>query len=204
MYQSQTVGELAAALAAAQAELKDAEKSSENPHFKSKYADLATVLQTVRPVLSAHGLAVLQLPGSYSKETGTVQLSTLLIHKSGEFVGDALYVPVSKPDAQGIGAAITYGRRYALAAICGIAQDDDDGETAVGRGEKTKAKAKPATAPSPGVSGPTMTEAELIAALQGADAKAIPGFAPHFAALDGEAQGRVLPHLKAARERLKI
>lgn len=200
MFQSPQTESLYQALSAAQGELTDAAKSSENPHFKSKYADLATVLQALRPILSKHGLALIQTAGSYSKTDGTVSVTTLLAHKSGQFVTDTLNVPVSKPDAQGVGAAITYARRYGAAAICGLAQDDDDGETAVGRGA-VKAKSKGKDTPVPP---PTMTEAQLVEEFHDATKESLPKLAPAFASLDAEAQARVLPHVKEARARLGI
>jgi hypothetical protein len=125
-------GALWGALADAQAELRDAEKSSVNPAFKSRYADLAEVLQTVRPVLSKHGLALAQFPGPFDVNDKTASLTTFLAHKSGEYAAFRATIPVAKPDAQGYGGGITYLRRYSAAAVCGISQDDDDGNTATG------------------------------------------------------------------------
>lgn len=190
---SPTLASLAVALSAAQGELTDAIKTSFNPGFKSKYADLAEVLQTVRPVLSKHGLSVVQAPGMYTKESGTVAVTTLLLHKSGEYVRDTLYVPVSKPDAQGLGSATTYGRRYGLAAIVGISQDDDDGNAAVG---KTRSRDT--------VELPPPTEA-LIKRLATVDGK--PGFdalATDFAKLPAAEQAKVLPAVAEARKRLGL
>jgi hypothetical protein len=129
---SEQINELATALAGAQAELENASKSSNNPHFKSKYADLAEVLNTVRPVLAKHGLSVAQFPG-YSHEHKVVAVETVLMHKSGQYLSGTVAAPVTKPDAQGVGSAITYCRRYSLAAVVGIAQEDDDGNEASGR-----------------------------------------------------------------------
>lgn len=130
MNKSEQINELATALAAAQSELENASKSSVNPHFKSRYADLAEVINTVRPVFSKHGLALTQCP---SFESGIVSVETILMHKSGQWMSSTISAPVSKLDAQGVGSATTYCRRYALAAIANIAQEDDDGESAVGR-----------------------------------------------------------------------
>lgn len=192
---SPTLASLAVALSAAQGELTDAIKTSFNPGFKSKYADLAEVLQTVRPVLSKHGLSIVQAPGMYTKESGTVAVTTLLLHKSGEYVRDTLYVPVSKPDAQGLGSATTYGRRYGLAAIVGISQDDDDGNAAVGR---VKAPQRDT------VELPPPAEA-LIKRLATVDGK--PGFdalATDFAKLPAAEQAKVLPAVAEARKRLGL
>lgn len=119
--------ELFAALAAAQGEIENASKNAANPHFRSRYADLAEVLNTARPVLSKHGLSLTQFP-SYD---GTLaHVTTVLAHSSGGYIsGTASCVP-AKADAQGIGSASTYCRRYGAAAIVGIAQEDDDGNAA--------------------------------------------------------------------------
>lgn len=129
MNKSENINELAAALAKAQLEVENASKTSANPHFKSRYADLAEILNTVRPVLAANGLSVVQLP-SYEHPNASVE--TVLMHSSGQFIGGKCSAPVSKPDAQGVGSAITYLRRYSLAAVCGIAQEDDDAASASG------------------------------------------------------------------------
>lgn len=119
--------ELFAALAAAQAEVENASKASVNPHFKSRYADLAEVLNTTRPVFSRHGLSLLQ---STSFDGSLVSVTTLIGHKSGGTVSSVASCVPAKCDAQGIGAATTYLRRYGLAAMCGVAQEDDDGNSA--------------------------------------------------------------------------
>ena len=113
---------IAEALAAAQAELTDPVKDSVNPHFKSRYADLATILKTVRPVLSRHGIAVTQ---TTEIDCGSVTIVTHLLWKGSEIVGRYPVAPV-KADPQGYGSAMTYARRYALQAIVGVAADDDD------------------------------------------------------------------------------
>lgn len=127
MLMSDSVAELAAALALAQGEVENAHKNSANPHFRSKYADLAEIINTVRPVFAKHGLAVIQSP-SYAD--GLVSVTTLLTHKSGQWIKDMASAPASKLDAQGVGSAVTYLRRYSLAAFAGIAQEDDDGNAA--------------------------------------------------------------------------
>lgn len=119
--------ELFAALSLAQAEIENADKNAANPHFKNRYADLAEVLNTIRPVLSKHGLSVSQFP---HYDGNLVSVTTILAHKSGGHVSGIASCVASKPDAQGIGSATTYLRRYALAAVAGIAQEDDDGRQA--------------------------------------------------------------------------
>jgi hypothetical protein len=125
---SESIAALAKAIALSQLHVENALKSSINPHFKSKYADLAEILNTVRPVFSANGIAIVQTP---TFESGVASVETMLCHESGEFISSVCSSPVSKQDAQGIGSAITYLRRYSLAAMCGIAQEDDDGQQAV-------------------------------------------------------------------------
>jgi hypothetical protein len=133
--------ELFASLAIAQGEVENASKSSSNPHFRSKYADLAEVLNTVRPVFAKHGLSIAQ---STSFNGSLVSVSTLIAHASGGLiVSEASCVP-GKTDAQGIGAATTYLRRYSLAAMAGIAQEDDDGNAAAHNG-----KPQPVVSPGP-------------------------------------------------------
>jgi hypothetical protein len=124
---SPSIGALAAALAKAQGELRHAQKDRENQHFKSRYADLASVIDAVREPLSKNGLSYTQLPSS---SPDGVVLTTILLHTSGEWVTSHLTVPLTKRDAQGVGSALTYARRYALASMVGIAQEDDDGNAA--------------------------------------------------------------------------
>lgn len=113
---------LAEALAAAQLEITDPQKDAVNPHFRSRYADLATVLKTVRPVLARHGIAMTQTTQILD---GALVLVTRLHWRDEELAG---YYPINptKADPQGYGSALTYARRYALQAIVGVAADDDD------------------------------------------------------------------------------
>lgn len=127
MNHSESLTKLAPAFAAAQAEIENAHKNAKNPHFKSTYADLAEIITTIRPTLAKHGLAVIQIPGF---ENGVLTMDTMLLHTSGEWISGVSGSPVAKQDPQGVGSAITYLRRYSLAAICGIAQEDDDGNAA--------------------------------------------------------------------------
>ena len=138
MQKSESIVALAAALAKAQGEVENASKNAANPHFKSRYADLAEVLNTVRPVFAKHGLAVTQFP---SFDGGVAHVETILTHSSGEWMAGTASAPVSKQDAQGVGSAITYLRRYSLAAVAGIAQEDDDANGAVGQKPKEQPKA---------------------------------------------------------------
>jgi hypothetical protein len=124
--------ELFAALALAQGEIENASKNAANPHFKSKYADLSEVLNTIRPVFAKHGLSLTQ---STEFDGQRVSVVSLLAHKSGGFItGTASCVP-AKTDAQGVGSATTYLRRYSAAGMAGIAQEDDDGQAAAHGGK---------------------------------------------------------------------
>jgi hypothetical protein len=120
---------LATALAAAQGAMKNAPRNCVNPFFKSKYADLATVWDTCREALCKNGLSVIHY--FVPAEAGTISVGTMLLHSSGQKLDcGALNVRLAKADAQSVGSAITYARRYALAAIAGMAAEDDDGQTA--------------------------------------------------------------------------
>lgn len=130
MKKSESIANLALALAKAQGELSNPKKTSANPFFKSKYADLSEVINVSKSVLSEHGLSVVQL-ASYSDSMAHVE--TIILHATGEFISETLSLPVVKHDAQSIGSVVTYARRYSWAAICGLAQEDDDGNAAVGR-----------------------------------------------------------------------
>ncbi|MDY0270182.1 ERF family protein [Trichloromonas sp.] len=131
MQKSESIAALAAALAKAQAAMRCAMKDSENPHFRSRYADLQSIWEAAREPLAANGLSVVQVPGT--TERG-VSVETLLLHESGEFIGGMVEIPLAKMDAQALGSGLTYARRYSLAAVVGIAPgDDDDAESAVGR-----------------------------------------------------------------------
>lgn len=121
---SKATPELFAALAKAQAEVENASKNSANPHFKSKYADLAEVLNTVRPTFAKHGLSLLQSTGF---DGALVSVTTAIAHTTGGIVTSTAACVPAKTDAQGIGSATTYLRRYSLAAMAGVAQEDDDG-----------------------------------------------------------------------------
>jgi len=127
-----------AAFVAAQKEFAPALKTSTNPHFKSRYADLSAVVEAVLDALNNHGLAVMQRP--IPNERG-VTIETIFLHESGEEInGGQFHAPSSKQDPQGYGSAATYCRRYGLMAACGIAPEDDDGNAAT---KATKAQPTP-------------------------------------------------------------
>jgi hypothetical protein len=118
---------LFAAIAEAQGEIENASKNAANPHFKSKYADLAEILNTTRPVFAKHGLSLSQFPGF---DGALASVTTIIAHKEGGYIVAVASCVPAKSDAQGIGSATTYLRRYSAAAAAGIAQEDDDGESA--------------------------------------------------------------------------
>jgi hypothetical protein len=122
---SDTIGELAAALSSLQTAMKPAAENSVNPHFKSKYADLASCWDAVRPHLK--GLSITQSVASSGK---TVEITTLLIHSSGQWLSSTLGLEARDPSPQATGSAITYGRRYGFCSALGISSGDDDGEAA--------------------------------------------------------------------------
>jgi hypothetical protein len=138
MNQSESIANLAKALSIVQGKLTYATKDSANPFFKSKYADLESVWDSCRSLLSDNGLSVIQFPGEYID--GTMSLTTILAHASGEWIGQEMSVPVTKPDAQGAGSALSYMRRYALSAVVGVVQADDDGNAASSPKPVVKAK----------------------------------------------------------------
>jgi hypothetical protein len=160
---SQTLGKLAKALAASQAKLEDAKKDAVNPHFKSRFASLASVRAAITPIFAANGLAVVQTTEPHG-DAG-VCVVTMLVHAdSGEWIRGRLFVPVGKKDAQGFGSALSYARRYALAALANIATDDDDDGNVAVRPEGSSRGAAPMASQPPAV---TAADAEsLIRAIE--------------------------------------
>ena len=117
--------EIASALVKAQKAFGPALKTSSNPHFKSRYADLAACVEAVMGGLNDNGIALIQQ--THECESG-VMVETVFVHESGEtYSAGKLHVPAVKHDAQGYGSALTYARRYSLMAACGIAPEDEDG-----------------------------------------------------------------------------
>lgn len=119
---------LYAALVKAQAEVKAAPKGATNPHFKSKYADLGAVYDACLDALTKNGLKLIQFPGHFTE--GCQYMESILIHEGGGELTFSTSMPVTKPDAQGCGSALTYMRRYTVAALMNVATEDDDGNAA--------------------------------------------------------------------------
>jgi hypothetical protein len=147
MNKSEQINELAAALAKAQSGMKAAIKDSSNPFFKSNYADLAAVWDACKSQLAANGLAISQHPAT--DEHGNILVETALIHSSGQWMSSTLAMKPVKNDPQAFGSAITYARRYALAAVVGVVTEDDDGNHASGRADGKPSHAEVAKAAEP-------------------------------------------------------
>jgi len=134
MKQSENITDLATALCLAQAQMGGAIKDSNNPFFKSSYADLTSIIKVIKKPLSDNGLSFVQLPITSEGGKG-VGVITMLMHSSGQWVQGEYLLPMDKITAQGAGSAITYARRYALQAMAGIPTVDDDAEAAMFRGQ---------------------------------------------------------------------
>lgn len=145
MTKSEAINELAGALAKAQAVMAGAAKDSTNPHFRSKYADLASIWDACRPALTANGLSVAQAP---SVEGHRVSLTTLLLHSSGQFLESNISAVAKDDGPQAIGSVITYLRRYSLASIAGVAPEDDDAEHGEARNHNGNMVVRPMHTPA--------------------------------------------------------
>lgn len=144
MNQTDDIKELVAALAKAQGKFQTAKFNKQNPHFKSKYADLSSIMDACRQPLSENGLMVMQ----YSEMIGEkLSLVTMIAHTSGQWIKSYLPLFPARMDSQSIGSCMTYAKRYSLSAMLGIVADEDhedDGETAVGRGKHVESPKKEA------------------------------------------------------------
>ena len=146
----------------AQKSFAPALKTSTNPHFKSRYADLAACVEAVIDSLNTNGIGLVQK--THTDDTG-VTVETLFLHESGEsFSGGLLHVPAAKHDPQGFGSALSYARRYSLMAACGIAPEDDDGNAA------SKQRQPAANQPKEGDTSPKATAARIMVGVSAGDA----------------------------------
>lgn len=156
--QSDNIDQLAKALAAAQSSLSVAKKDGLNPHFKSSYATLQSIWDSAREVLAPNGLSVVQ---TFAESDGTrMSIVTTLLHVSGQWIRGTLTIIPQRADPQGIGSAVTYGRRYAISALLGIvADEDDDGNAASTPPKPVYSAPTPArvSAPAPAVKAPQIT-----------------------------------------------
>lgn len=165
MNSSEQINEIATALAKAQGEIANPAKEAENPHFRSRYADLAAGINAVKNALSANGIAVVQ--ATFMSED-VMMLSTRLVHSSGQWFGSEYPVIKFPCKHQEAGSALTYSRRYALFALAGIAGDDDDGNEA----SKSETPApKRRAAPPPPVNPQLPSEAEIMELMAEGDNK---------------------------------
>lgn len=137
MRTSENINELALALSKAQGQMESAKKDSTNPHFRSKYADLAAVVEAIKKPLTDNGLSYLQ--GFGWDDQGALIVHTRLLHSSGQWVESDLRVRPVKDDPQGVGSAVSYGRRYALQSLVGLTADDDDGNASSAAPRKAEA-----------------------------------------------------------------
>jgi hypothetical protein len=128
---SASISRLAPAFVQVQIQLRPVAKNAINPHFESKFADLASILEEALPILNEHGLALAQFPST--DDNGRPLLRSYLLHESGQFISDEMPLMVDKANPQGQGSALTYARRYAACAILGIRTADDDGNQGSGR-----------------------------------------------------------------------
>nr|UVY58705.1 MAG: ERF superfamily protein [Bacteriophage sp.] len=136
MNRSETITEIAKALAKFQSEVSDPNRTKENAFLKSKYVTLDSLLQAVRPVLASNGLSFLQVPFTGAD---VVSVTTMLLHESGEWLeSDPFTLPLMKKDPQGVGSVVTYARRYSLSSILGVAWDEDDDAQSNNETELTK------------------------------------------------------------------
>jgi hypothetical protein len=127
MNTSEQINELAAALCKAQGQMVGAHKAADNPFFKTRYSDLASVMAAIRNPFADNGLSFVQVPAFTE---GHVAITTRIMHTSGQWIEGMLEVPVAKRDAQSVGSAISYGKRYALQSMAGVPSIDDDGDAA--------------------------------------------------------------------------
>ena len=181
MQKSDSIAALAKALAAFQGEVKDPTKDGKANY--GKYVQLDGLLDAIRPVLSKHGLSVLQMPGGDGQQ---ITITTILMHESGEWMeSEPFTLKATKIDPQGAGSAVTYGRRYSLSAILGVAWDaDDDGAAAskplgdakasvqVNTSKQQQKPAQQQTGPQPLASKAQLNQAAALAQKMGYD---IPG-----------------------------
>ena len=156
-----TAPTIAGALAKAQAEMGKALKQNTNPAFRSKYADLGSVMDACLPALNKHGIAVIQ--PTVDDESGRY-VETVLLHESGETLRCRVPLIVQKNDMQGYGSAVTYARRYGLMCMAGIAPEDDDGNAA--------AEAAPKREEAPRGPSPARIAADALASADTLDALA--------------------------------
>lgn len=137
MYKSDEINELAAAVVKFQGEMAAIEKKADNPYFKSKYADIEAIIAGTQEPLAKNGLSVIQTPYNEGENVG---IDTMLLHSSGQYIGERFAMPCIKPNPQEYGKTLTYFRRYGLNAILRLASTDDDGNTGADHYKRSEAK----------------------------------------------------------------
>ena len=190
MSTSTDTAELAKALAAAQAKIKNASLNKTNPHFKSKYADLAAIRDAVMPALAEQSIAVTQTTEVHG-DGAQFMLCTRLTHSSGQWIESQYPLPLATDRPQAMGSALTYARRYCLSAIVGIAsEEDDDGN----EGQKAGDEQRQAGVPQPRKVEPGLTSGLTKTALTTELRKV----AAEIAAIDGLGSLDALLHARSA------
>jgi len=132
MNRSDQINELFSALAKAQGEIRPASMDATNPHFRTRYATLTAIQEACRGPLSKHGLSVIQ---SVESTDNGFSIETMLAHSSGQWISSNFKLLIGKQDMQGLGAAVTYARRYSIAAMVGIVSDEDDDANSVSKSQ---------------------------------------------------------------------
>jgi hypothetical protein len=172
MKTSETIGKVSAAFVAAQSDMNGLRKDGKNPFFSSNYITLDSILEYVRPILTAHGIALLQSNSGVLQNTDNeivgLTVTTRLQHSSGEWIENEVTLPVTaridrtgkaQPlDPQSLGSGLTYGRRYALTALLGIGAEVDDDGNAASRTKEWKQQAAPKAAPAPKTDAPLLQQ----------------------------------------------
>lgn len=203
MNRSESIKELATALAKAQAEMAGAKKVAENGAFKnSKYADLASVWDAARPALTKYGLSVVQF--TTPSERNEIQVETTVMHSSGEWVSGVIAIPVDKLNAHGYGSALTYARRFSLAAAVGIAPEDDDGNAAAQAApshRRTSEEGGYAGASRIGYDTPVGPSAELKAAAEKAADDGTQAFREYYAGIAKTDRAALAPIMSDIQKR---
>lgn len=183
------------ALVKAQADADNATKNAQNPHLKNKYANLEAVLEVGKPILAARGLAVITLPAGMDGDSCKF-VTQLVCNSDPTVISQEFAFPLSKADPQGVGSALTYARRYAMAAWLNITQEDDDGEAASARKKAGKAPA----AQADDLAGPRVIKAFEEAQ----DAAAFKQATVMFTKLQPADQNAVVEYARTAKARLGL
>lgn len=137
-HKSESIKNIAIALAKFNGEVSKIEKDSTNPHFRNKYASLDNIIDEIRPILTKHGLSIIQMPGG---DGDMFTMTTMLVHESGEWIeSQPIVMRPAKNDPQGIGSCATYARRYSLAAFLSLNTGEDDDGNGASHGQQQNAQ----------------------------------------------------------------